>query len=208
MTNHVIVREIKIQQDETNKKKFYLMDGDSEVDFNRITKIYDIGAEKFIEGKVYASLNYIKIVPKGNKFIDNTNPNLKREFYNLYASKDSLIVAESLQAAEEIVNPEIVQETAEIELETESLIQNKNRRLNMDQKIQFKKKFEEEIQNTLEWKGLKTLKEKSIYLAEKEYPISAAAFILEKRFQQIRQYVVAFYGQNLKDLYKEQNYEK
>lgn len=200
------MKEIKIVQDEQNVRK-HNMYVESEAGDTLVEAI----SQKLISpagetvGRLVISKNYIAVLEAGMSVTD-INEKYQRKFYNLFMQEDgTIIVAEDLEAAMECIEPEVIEEEEEL-VESEKVLNRTDvsggtkKRLSATDKSAYLTKFNAEVAMTMEYRTCKTLKEKTIHLLEEQYPVSAIAYILEKKFQQVRQYAVAYYGKNLKQL--------
>lgn len=156
--------------------------------------------ETFENAYVRITKNYIMV-----KIGIKTVYQVSSEFYNVYENENGFIVAEDLEDANTIINPIMIIEVENLEA-SENVISRTNitgevkKRLTKQEKQEYLTHYEENIKYDLAFLQCKTIKAKAIHLIENEFPISVVALCLEKRFQQIRQYAVQYYGKNLKQL--------
>lgn len=194
-----------------NGRKFDLQVSGEEINAKWI---FDPGSAEKLEGKLVVTKNFIGILEKGMN-ITEINRKFMRSIYDVYyePAEDMFIIADGEESLEEMRASQVeAHETAfeekvneayektEPVLKKETISGEKKARLTKEDKEAYKEKFKKEIQFTPVYRSLKTVKEKAIYLVDREYPVSAIAYILDKKFQQIRGYVVDYLGKNLKAL--------
>jgi hypothetical protein len=153
-----------------------------------------------ITDRIEITKNFI-LVKSGIKTLQKFD----RNFYGFYLADTTLIIAEDEDEVNDIMNFRdlIILEVAE---DSEKLISKQNlsgevkKKLTKQEKEDYAQYYNSEVQYEFEYLQCKTIKARAIFLIEKEFPISAIAYCLEKRFQQIRQYAVQYYGKNLKQM--------
>jgi hypothetical protein len=192
----VIVRQV-------NSRKYEVVNGEDVI--NALVNIIMPGGIE-IEGKMIVTKNFIGILEKGMR-ITSIEKKFHRDFYDIFFDEKNrkYVIAENIADAEETINAMFAEEEAEEEEKIEyikrtTVTGDAKARLSKEDKEAFKEKFEKEIANKKDFKELKTIKEKVIYLSEAGYPPSTIAYILGKKFQQVRGYIVAFMGRGLKEL--------
>lgn len=191
-----------------NGRKYDLMVNGEEV---TAKYVFDPGSSERIEGKLVVTKNFIGILENGMN-ITEINRKFMRSIYDVYyePSEDMFIISDGEESLKEMqnakVNEEAFDEVEKETYETESVLKKETvsgkqkSRLSTADKEEYKEKFKQEIQFTPQFRGLKTVKEKAQYLVDQGYPVSAIAYVLEKKFQQIRGYVIDYLGRNLRDL--------
>lgn len=192
----VIVRQV-------NSRKYEVVNGDAVV--NEIVNIVMPGGVE-VEGKMFITKNFIGILEKGMK-VTAIEKKVHREFYDIFFDETTkkYVIAENIADAEDTMAAMNVEEEVEtvekIEYIKRTTVTGEAKaRLSAADKAAYKEKFEKEVANKKEFKDLKTVKEQVIFLSEAGYPPSSIAYILGKKFQQVRGYIVAFLGRGLKEL--------
>lgn len=192
----VIVRQV-------NSRKYEVVNGDAVV--NEIVNIVMPGGVE-VEGKMIVTKNFIGILEKGMN-ITAIEKKVQREFYDIFFDETTkkFVIAENIADAEDTMAAMNVEEEVEtvekIEYIKRTTVTGEAKaRLSAADKEAYKEKFEKEVANKKEFKDLKTVKEQVIFLSEAGYPPSSIAYILGKKFQQVRGYIVAFLGRGLKEL--------
>lgn len=192
----VIVRQV-------NSRKYEVVNGDAVV--NEIVNIVMPGGVE-VEGKMIVTKNFIGILEKGMN-ITAIEKKVQREFYDIFFDETTkkFVIAENIADAEDTMAAMNVEEEVEtvekIEYIKRTTVTGEAKaRLSAADKAAYKEKFEKEVANKKEFKDLKTVKEQVIFLSEAGYPPSSIAYILGKKFQQVRGYIVAFLGRGLKEL--------
>lgn len=193
----VIIRQV-------NSRKYEAVNNEEVV--NEVVNIVMPGGVE-VEGKMIITKNFIGILEKGMK-ITAIEKKVQREFYDIFFDEKTrkYVIAENIADAEDTIaamfeeeEEEVVEEKVEL-VKRETVAGVSKQRLSAADKEAYREKFEKELANTKEFTSCKTIKEKVIMLMEKGYPTSTIAFILDKKFQQIRSYIVAYTGRGLKEL--------
>jgi hypothetical protein len=211
------MKAIKIVPDEKNVRKhnMYVEEEGGDVLLEAISQELISPAGK-CTGKLIISKNFIAVLQPGMKITDITEK-YPRKFYNLFVTEDNtLVIAEDLEDATETVSSGELAEIAEEESGAEEVVTVEEgeeavlakvtaggvskKRLSSRDKMAYLEKFKKEVALDMEFRSCKKIKDKAIFLLEAQYPVSAVAYILERKFQQIRQYAVEFYGRNLRKL--------
>ncbi|MGL5189608.1 MAG: hypothetical protein ACRC7S_08135, partial [Cetobacterium sp.] len=155
------------------------------------------------EGKILTTANLFGFWPKGKKLTE-IDIKVNREFYNVFLTEEGVaILALDEEEANEMLNPVVEEEIEDVReskkiLTRKTVDGNDKKRLSQADKDAYKAKFEKDYTLDKRYLACKTIKDKAIFLMEENFPISAIAYVLDKRFQQIRSYAVAYYGSNLK----------
>lgn len=192
----VIIRQV-------NSRKYEVVNNEEVI--NELVNIIMPGGVE-VEGKMIITKNFIGILEKGMK-ITAIEKKVHRDFYDIFFDEKTrkYVVAENIADAEDTINAMFAEEEEEEEEKVEyikrtTVTGDSKARLTKEDKERFKEKFMKEVANKKEYKELKTIKEKVIFLSEAGYPPSTIAYILDKKFQQVRSYIVAFMGRGLKEL--------
>lgn len=200
------MKKLTIVQNEENKRKYDVVDGNVVIEIN---SVIDPGSAKKVEGKLIITKNFIGILPAGKK-ITEIATKLPREFYSIFEINEEIVVAtdkeEALDLYKEVEKAnksteEVEAEDDKVEFLTRSTIDGiQKNRLTKAEKQAYKDKWLKEMAYTVEFRSTKTVKDKVIMMAEAGYPLSAIAYTLDKRYQQVRSYVVTYMGRNIKAL--------
>lgn len=200
------MKRLSIVQDEENKRKYSIMDENAVVD---VTVVVDPGTAQRVEGKLIITKNFIGILPAG-KTITDIATKLPREFYSIFEINEEIVIAtdasEAMDLYEAVAKGTTVEEEEDLEdkkvdfLNRSTVEGISKNRLTEAEKQAYKDKFKKEMEFTPAFRGTKTIKDKVIMLAEAGYPLSAIAFTLDKRYQQVRSYIVTYMGKNIKKI--------
>ena len=194
---------VKLSVEKVDSRKYKLMNGEVEAEINAVITP---GNSEPQEGKILTTANLFGFWPKGKKLTE-IDIKVNREFYNVFLTEDGIaILAEDEDEANEMLSPEVEESVEEDLKESKKILTRKTvegtekKRLSIADKEQYKEKFVKEYTLDKRYLACKTIKDKAIFLMEEDFPISAVAYVLDKRFQQIRSYAVDYYGSNLKEL--------
>lgn len=191
---------VKLTVEKVDSRKYRLMNGEVEAVINSVMVP---GSTEAKEGKILVTANMFGFLEKGKK-VTEIDIKVQREFYDVYLTEEGIaVIAECEADANEMLEPQIIEEDiadSKKILTRKTVDGTEKKRLNANDKEQYKERFLKEIQLNQSYLKCKTIKEQAIFLMEENFPISAIAYVLDKRFQQIRSYAVSYYGTNLKNI--------
>ncbi|MGL5313171.1 MAG: hypothetical protein ACRC92_07980 [Peptostreptococcaceae bacterium] len=191
---------VKLSVEKVDSRKYRLMNNEVEA---VIESVIVPGSNEPQEGKILTTANLFGFWPKGKKLTE-IDIKVNREFYNVFLTEEGVaILALDEEEANEMLEPVVEEEIEDIKeskkiLTRKTVDGNDKKRLSQADKDAYKAKFEKDYTLDKRYLACKTIKDKAIFLMEENFPISAIAYVLDKRFQQIRSYAVAYYGSNLK----------